>query len=163
MEAHAQLQRARHRPFSSLCTKVSHRRRRHAQLCVFCLAQPHHGRQVKLTEQESHTSSGSTTSSSNRNDALSVAVHTRHTATEIVTTSSYSDLDASGQLAEQLAGQLVVVNASSTSAAVATTHATTAANSDIAAQQGSSPLPEGLPSPRSLDASLRSSLTSFSR
>lgn len=162
MEAPAQLQRARYRPFSSLCTKFSHRRRWHAQhnkLCVFCIAQPHHGSQVKLTEQESHTSSS--TSSSNRNDALSVAVHTRHTETEIVTTSSYSDLDASGQLAEQLAGQLVVVNASSTSAAVV--HATTTASSDIAAQQGSSPLPEGLPSPRSLDASLRSSLTSFSR
>ena len=85
----------------------------------------------------------------------------------VITATSYNDIDGAGPLAEQLACQLVVVSAnsssSSTSAIVAAEHPSAVSSSSVQQPAGSVALPEGLPSPRAVDASLQSSMISFSR
>jgi hypothetical protein len=175
------LQQATSRPLAlSTCYGQQHQRR--CRLAVCCTAQPSNGSPSPGSARGSDSSS--------RSNSPSVAVQEVNSSA-MVRGVLGSSLDASGQLPDQLSARLVVVGANSStstvvvSAAVSPDDAETAvetaaaavadaeeiaaageaaAAAAVAAPWPAGPVPlEGLPSPRAVDASLNSSLTSFSR
>lgn len=123
-----------------------------------CTAQPHNSGPSQQQQDESH----STSSTSSRSSTPSVAVQELEQP-QAVGTGSFTDFDAAGPMAAQLAGQLVIVSAATSSTGVLIPAQTSPHGDNTGGQPASSMLPEGLPSPSSVEASLTSSVTSFSR
>jgi hypothetical protein len=111
-----------------------------------------HTQEREFSEQHGSSSSNGDTGSSTTS-STAAAVPEAATAT-VVTAGSFSEYDAASPLAEQLAGQLVVVTAATSDTGVLTSVATAAGGDSGAAQPASGALPEGLPSPVTVDASL---------
>lgn len=126
----------RHRGRSSL------RRRAAGPVCT---AQPH--------QSQGSSDFGTSTATSSGVNSPAVAVQEADTR-DVVTTDNFSDLDASNPLAEQLAGQIVVVSAATSSTGVLNVAGTAPGGNSSVAPPASPTLPEGLPSPATVDASL---------
>lgn len=142
--------RARHLAPTRGSSRAGLRLRRSLLLVVTCTAQP--PKQLQLTRDQ-HGGSTDSSSSSSRANSPAVAVQEVST-TDVVTAGSFSDFAAAASpMAEQLAGHLVVVSA--TAPAGSTAGVLTAAGAD--GGTASPALPEGLPSPVTIDASLSSS------
>lgn len=128
---------------------------------MFCTAQPSSSNRSQ--HDEHHDDRSAYTGS--RSSTHSVAVQELEQP-QSVETGSFTDFDAAaGPMAAQMAGQLVIVSAvtSSTGVLTAAQPSPSSHGDSSAAQPSSSTLPDGLPSPTSVEASLTSSVTSFSR
>jgi hypothetical protein len=141
------------------CTTTLHGRfLRPRRLAVYCTAQPPSSGPSQQQQDGTHSAS----STSSRSSTPSVAVQDIEQP-QGVGTGSFTDFDAAGPMAAQLAGQLVIVSAATSSTGVLNPAQTSTHGDSSAGQPSTSMLPEGLPSPRSVEASLTSSVTSFSR
>lgn len=140
------------------CITALHRRfPRPRRLAVNCTTPPSSG-----PSQQQQNGEHSASNSNSRSSTPSVAVQELEQP-QGVGTGSFTDFDAASPMAAQLAGQLVIVSAATSSTGVLNPTQTSAHGDSSAGQPASSMLPEGLPSPRSVEASLTSSVTSFSR
>jgi hypothetical protein len=130
-----------------------HRLRR-SLLLVSCTAQP--PKQLQTVSAEQHgDGTDSSISTSSRANSPAVAVQEVSTTDVVTAASSFSDFAATASpMAEQLAGQLVVVSATTPAGSTAGTLTAAGAHDGSTASPA---LPQGLPSPVTIDASLSSS------
>lgn len=153
MDALTRLHHIKPRPLSQPCLSGHGLQRQLGPVCR--TARPRHAaaqtQEQGFSEQHGNSSSGDTSSST----ASSTAVAVQEVATaDVVTACSFSEYDAASPLAEQLAGQLVVVTAATSDTGVLTSVVPAAGGESSAAQPATGALPEGLPSPVTVDASL---------